>query len=349
MFYCATNAYVDPKTTLLYDAAAGSFASSEWIYGGKRASDGQSWWQVNGTPAYLWRPLTVSRLDTYTALTNGAGLSGPPDWSWTNNAQSVSVSSLGYVTNTVVFNTWQTLFLKSQWGAGDLPIVFDNVSFAPWLGVTRGQPFSWENPSSDNNIPYWNWPASSFTTGGNQYDWSRASAGLGWAIFQGFVTGTVGSTNVVFDATRANPGNLQGILTPDLSNGVGSVQFQASVSSGTSVYEVDCTSPNNNLLWNTIQVFTNVAGDTTNHFLNISQLGWGRIRIIQAPGVYNASNVLVSGSTSNAVLTIGNLTALGYPPQNLSSWVAYNALIASPDGINNTGSRHTRRATSTTA
>lgn len=327
----ATN---EPKTTLLYNALA-TIDPGGWFLGGTRASDNQSWWQFTST-TNLVRPLPaiLPILTLYTAGTANDSATGPDLALWTN-VWSNAVSALTYSSVTVPFNRADRFYTKLQFNSGDLPIVIDDINEDPWCAVTRGQAFDWNSKPSVNGVFYYDW-TSAFPSG-QQAQWVATQPDF--AVLQGWVGQTVigATTNrwVTFDRTRALAGLVQGIFGPPMSHGIGSVAFQSTVLSGTSVFTVEVTSPTDPNTWNVWATFTNTPADgAINRFLPVRQLGSGRVRIQQLPG-----NLLGSGSSSNAVLALDNLVILGYPPPDTSSWKVYNALVARPSTNNDTLSR----------
>ena len=318
--------YDQTRTNDVYSCPGFSSSDTNNWYFGQAHSDGSAWWQPSGTGAvgYLVAPLpTNGTLNLYTAITDGDGAS------WTN-VFSANVTSLTYQAISVPLNNWQQLFVKLQFAAGDVPAMVDNILCTPWRAVTRDQADTQGSAKADG-VSYYNW-----TTTTEQYDYSTNEPS--WTVLEGWITNKVSgittNTLVEFDRTRANPALDQGILAPVMTNGLGSLSFQATVVQGASVvYRVEATDSSSLSLWNEhVQTFTNTVGDQVNLFVPLKETETdGKPRRMRI--------VLLPSSSANAVLDIDNLVARDYPPSDPTAWSVYNALVARPSTNNNTADK----------
>jgi len=297
-------------------------------------------WTINGA-GNLTRSPAPSQL-ILSAYRTGTGTTGtlPDPEIWTNLA-TYTVSSYGYTTNTPSLNYWDKTFVKLQSATNNpMQVVVDDLTLDPWRADTRGSVssnFSYEAQDS-GGVFFWDWtdPSSqlqySQQTANQPYDQSQ------WLIFEGWVTRSNNNTYATLDRSRANTNydRSQGIWSPLLINGLGFISFQAFSSSGTSVFRVEETSPDDASQWSWLpgQTYTNTpASGVTNIYAPISMLKtqmrstppYGRIRV-----------VLLPASSPNAVLNLDNLEVRDYPPADSLTWQAYNCLIARPTTANNT-------------
>jgi hypothetical protein len=318
---------------------AASLNPYSWYFGGTR-SDGQNWWQTNyagSVAGYLTRPIppVSPRLALSDIRTGTSGVRDPDLTTYTNVA-SFGISSYSYTNLTQSFNVWDQTYVMLQYTNGDLPIVVDDLTLDPWRAYTRGFADSnWNNEATVSGVQFWDW-----TSTAQQYTWSQNGKldENGWLIFEGLVANSAAAGNYAsFDLSRADPNLDQGLWSPILTNGIGSLAFQVTVASGTSVYRVEYTSTaGSTASWSALQTFTNTVADgPVNNFVPVQQAHeTGRIRVVQLPSLLSASNTWIGGSSPGAILNIDNLVAVDYPPPDVTTWTAYNCLIARPSTNN---------------
>jgi hypothetical protein len=321
------NGTADPGlTNRFYNLPGFVAAGNDWYYGGRHVMDNLTWWQTNSIHGtnYLTHPLPAfpSTMSISLAGTDGAGVMGPNPVLW-SVVQTTTVAGASYTPYSVAFYTNAEKFLKVQFANGDLPIVVDELRIDPWRAVTRGALGGWTPPAMAGGEPFYRW-TTAFGSSGQQYQWSQTEPG--WAMFEGWVTNFGGFTWASFDATRGDPALFQGLLSPVLSNGMGSLGFIVRFggpAGATNVYRVGRTQPGNLSVWDTVQTFTNVVGDPdANQYvpvlLTAAQTGNGRIRV----------ESVRAGSSPGAILYVRNAVARSFPPTDDASWLVYNALIS---------------------
>ena len=313
------------------------FTPANWYLGQTTlpASLPACWANVSGT---LSRPIpglaNAPQLSLTVNRTGTAKSSSTPLRAYWTNCDSYAVTSFAYTTFSHAFQIWDKAFLSLQYANGNLPVVVDDLAIDPWRAYTRGVADSdWTHKAEDaNNVLFWDW-----TDTAQQFDWSQNGKSTpsgpidptSWLIFEGLIenSGDSAGNYVSFNQSRANPALDQGLWSPLLTNGIGSLTFQASVGNGTSVYAVAIaiTTPGLATQWHTQQIFTNTAVDGwVNRSVYLGHVKaqaneTGRIRLVQLPVSY--------GTSPGAVLKIDNLVALDNPPTDATSWHAYNCLI----------------------
>ena len=335
--YTGTNLTLGAQIPMVGWNSADSTPNS-WYFGGTRL-DGQRWWQTNvsGSVGYLTRPVPAA--PARLALSEyRTGISGPlvPDLSIYTNVAAFSVRSFTNVGMALMFTNWDKTYVMLQYTNGDLPIVVDDLTLDPWRAYTRGAADSnWNSQASVAGVQFWNW-----TSTAQQASWAQSGTPdlNGWLITEGWVSSILGNNYVAFERSRANPALDQGVWSPIMTNGFGSIAFQVQVTAGTSVYRIDSTATNDPTQWTPKQIFTNTVADgLVNQVVAIQVPNMtGRIRILQLPTTYSSSNTWNGGSSPDAVLTIANLVALDYPPPDITTWSAYNCLITSALANTNT-------------
>ena len=297
-------------------------------------------WQTNSL-GNLTRPIPTNALPQlvlYNIRTGSSGIRDPDFSYWTNIVTTRSVPAYTYTSVTQPFNIWDQTYVMLQYASGSLPIVVDDLSLEPWRAHTHGQSGS---PATDpNGISFYDW-----TNTMQQYTWSQTD--VGWDVFEGMVANTNGNNYVSFDRSRANPSLSQGVWSPVMTNGLGSIGFTTTNLAGTSVFRIEGTSSNDPTVWTILpsQTYTNsYTNAAMNLFVPVRvqeslMTAPGRIRIVQVPSVLDVSNNWIGGSSTDAVLSIDNLVAYDYPPPDATTWTAYNCLIARPSTNNSTANR----------
>jgi len=320
--------------------SATNFPTANWYLG--QTTLPACWTNVSGN---LSRPLVLAQAPRLSLTLNRTGTAKSPTLLrtyWTNS-DSWAVTSYGYTNFSHSFKIWDKAFLSLQYTNGILPVVVDDLAIDPWRAYTRGIADSdWTHQAEDSSgVLFWDWTGTS-----QQSDWSQNGNATpngpidptGWLIFEGLIVNSGSSVGnyASFDQSRANPNLDQGLWSPVLSNGIGSLTFQASVGNGTSVYGVATAviTPGQPISWSTIQIFTNTVADGwVNRSVYVGHVKGqanetGRIRIVQLSGAY--------GTSPGAILNIDNLVALDNPPTDSTSWHAYNCLIVAASQNTNT-------------
>jgi hypothetical protein len=192
----------------------------------------------------------------------------------------------------------------------DLPIVVDNFALSPWRAKTRTI-----NPMGSSVYRFWeSWD--------DQFAWLDTEKG--WAVLEGWIgTSAASSLNELqLERSRANPALVQAIVSPVLTNGIGSITFNHRATNGKVVFAIERTSSNGDQsdynVSHPLAVVTNSSNISTPFFLPIRELFTGRVRVRLLPE-----------SDPYAVLKIDDLLVRDYPPRDETTWQAYNMLITS--------------------
>ncbi len=267
-------------------------------------------WQAksDGTSMRLERPLGSQKLDIwYAPRRTGASL--PDEEDYVAKHLGVEIDSLNYVDLTEVFHLWDENFVELRYGGGEGHVVIDDPRVYAWRANTRGTDNS--EPAETGGVTYNRWPDWD-----TQYNWLRDE--LGWAVLEGWVNTSLGSAGneVQLERSRANPDLVQALVSPVLTNGIGSINFSYRVAGGTAVFAIERSQEGNMRNWTRLQTHTNAVGSSGNIFLQVRELFTGRIRVR-----------LLEESDFDAILRLDNLLARDYPPRDETTWQGYNILV----------------------
>ena len=172
----------------------------------------------------------------------------------------------------------------------------------------------------------------------------------GWAVDSG--TDSIG-VRAHLERTRANTNLVQGVVSPALENGLGSLSFSYAASGGKVVYGVERSDEGNYHNWTPVAVYTNGAGASGERYVKIGKYFAGRLRVRIYGSAAEVANLLEKNpdcgydpawgwTDMSAKLIVDKLRAKDYPEDvNDNAWNAYNLLITddAPDGqiYNNSG------------
>ncbi len=292
----------------------GGMTSANWYMGGKRMStDQEDRWQVPAGENSLVRDLPSQTLGIYLAPMPD-GLSMQPNFAELTQVATRNVSTLAYQPFSVQIKRWNESFvlIKNE-ATGEINAVADEFALSPWRAVTRSDKTPAGTEESISGVFYYDW-----TTQTEQNNWVRAPGNTGWLVLEGWINTSPGSKGgeVQFDRSRANTNLVQALITPYLTNNIGSIAFDwRSGGAGQVVFAVERTAAGAESTWIPVLTITNVASSGS-EFVAIRTDFPGRIR------------VRVDGSTvTTGILKIDNLIARDNPPEDDTSWTAYNALI----------------------
>ena len=327
---------------------------SDWHAGGKRP-DGQNRWTI--TNGAITRSVPAQTIDIYAA--NCIGGETRAENKELYKAASRTVNTLTMTDMSVDFKAWNKKFVQIRYGDGDGGIVLDDVSYYPWRATTRNSERG--GAELENGTSYLDW-----TSIDQQEEWlDRSLDTTGdnmkqrWAVLEGWVTNSGAfKLGAEFDRTRANTNLVQGIVAPELLNGIGSCSFSYAASGGKVVYGVERTGKGDYHSWTPVAVYTNAPGQSGERYAKIGALDAdghnyaGRIRI-RIYGAHDVGDILQKNpdcgydpdwgfTDDNARLLIDNLRVKDYPEdENDNAWNAYNLLVTgdAPDGqiYNNSG------------
>lgn len=207
-----------------------------------------------------------------------------------------NANTLAYGTQSVPIHYWGNTFVRIETGNTDARLVVDDVETKAWHGKAL--------PENDSN-------------------------NLGqWQAREAVVVTHKSSRQLALTTSRANPDKDLVVYTPEMLEGIGTISFNYEVVGGDIVFAIE-----RNMYsgaydeaddWVPVDTaserITAHAGEKGEVFRPIRKEMTGRIRV----------RVLQDESGEDATLYIDNLFAKGYPPDDGSSWTAYNALIVAP-------------------
>ncbi len=294
----------------------------QWHLGGKRTDNASlTRWSFGGdTGSALTRVVPPQTLRLYTAP-RVAGTTAPTFAELALHTDDITVNSFSYQTISIPLKLWNQTYVQLRHSAGDAQVVIDDARLYPWRAETRQM----TNTTAVivNNVEFREW-----TSVDQQNEWLRTIKG--WAVLEGWVTNALTATGVadptrgnevVFERTRANTNLVQGLVSPVLENGIGSISFTYEAKAGNRiVYAVEYTDESSSSTWLPAATFTNAVGDTGSRYTKIAENYEGRIRVRILPE-----------SDPDACIAFDNLLAKDYPPRDDTTWQAYNAKITGTD------------------
>lgn len=284
---------------------------SKWHLGGPRADGGGNRWSTtsyDGT-VRLTRAVPTQKMSIWKA-TRRAGATRPDVGDYELQRGDIVVNSLSYTNAVEYLKIWNEGFVELRHDSGDADIVVDDPRLYPWRANTRG-PSNLED-ATVGGVKFFNW-----TSKEQQDQWLYNSRG--WAVLEGMVTNSIYNPNnndVHLEKSRANPALVQALVSPVLTNGLGTINFSYTVSGGTAVYAIDRTDEGVQQNWTTVAVFTNAPGETGTRYVTVRENFTGRIRIR-----------LMAESDRDARLMIDDAEARDYPPRDDTTWQAYNVMV----------------------
>ena len=324
---------------------------SNWSHGGRRP-DGQFRWTV--ASGSITRAVPAQTIGLYAANCIGSESTAEVEEIPLTPTFTRSVSTLTMQDFTIDFKAWNKKFVQLRYIDGDGGVVLDDIVYYPWRAATRYN----AQEAEVNNVNYRDW-----TTTDQQEAWldrvldtPEETMRQHWAVFEGWTVENAGGFHigVNFDRTRANTNLVQGVVSPELENGLGSCSFSYSASGGKVVYGIERSDESNIHTWTPVAVYMNNAGESGERYakigVNYGDSGRIRVRIYGPQDVVGLAEDYPDcgydpnwGSTdANANLMLDNLRVKDYP-QDLddNAWNAYNLLITgdAPDGqvYNNSG------------
>ncbi|MGI6496460.1 MAG: choice-of-anchor D domain-containing protein [Kiritimatiellia bacterium] len=282
--------------------------ASDWYWGGQRADNGVNRWVVSGKT--LTRPVATQTLQAYIAPADG---SDHADYEkFVAVGDPFSVTSLRYGAFSMEPKRWDESFVQLRLLEGDVPVVVDNLRLLPWRAVTRDA----ENITvpEEAGVPYEDW--DDWLT--QQYRWVRDVGG--WAVLEGWVGRSAGSTGneIQFDRSRANTNLVQALVSPVMTNGIGSIAFDYRTSGGPVHFAIERSNEGDPASYTEVTNAVVEAATATRYSVTIRETYNGRIRVR-----------ILDDTAPGATLKLDNLVARDYPPRDESDWVAYNVLVTS--------------------
>ena len=216
--------------------------------------------------------------------------------SWVKYAE-IPVTGFGYQTYHSDIKQWRAQYLMLRvMGRSDslnVDVSVDELRVASW----RGQESSDSGDADDK-------------------DWVAYEA---WVVTNSVALGHV----VQLDHSRADPSEDQAIRSPELTNGMGMLEFDYKVLRGPAKLTVQYDASEDNLGWVDVRSFvvTNAMSDFVHALAYLGTNDWGYLRVL------NDRN----GGYSNALVEINNIVAWDEPLVEDTSWRVYNAKITDTD------------------
>ena len=316
-----------------------SASMADWHDGGSRA-DGQPRWTIASSS--MTRPFPSQTIGIY--ATDCEGDANRADAFPSTPVATRTVSTLSMSEFSVDFKAWNKKFVQIRHEDGEGFVVLDDVEFHPWRAKTRSDVADAE---TNDGISFRDW-----TSVDQQNEWLDRALDAGdsmsnhWAVLEGWaVRSGAFMIGANFERSRANTNLVQGVVSPVLENGIGSISFTYAASGGKVVYGVERTNEGDGHAWTPVAVFMNTAGDSGERYVKIGEYFGGRIRV-RIYGAQDVGNLLTKNqdcgydpawgcTDGNAKLLVDNLRAKDYPQDvNDTAWRAYNLLVTdnAPDG-----------------
>ena len=303
-----------------------SAASANWSHGGQRA-DGEDRWTV--TSSQITREVPDQMIGIYVGDVVDDEERVMIDSLKTATVFTTNVSSLAFSDVTLPIHSWARKFVTLRYVDGDGGVVIDDVNLSPWRAFTRYEGDSLHAGGLADG--YLDWKAQS-----EQDAWLESTISTlpfdsmydHWAVLEGVVK-NAGAFQIgaEFTRSRANPALAQGVVSPEMTNHIGSISFSYSVGgeAGQHVaYAVEYTEEDDYTTWITKAVYTNAVGETGSRYEKIGKYYPGRVRV----------RILGDGTDPDATIVIDNLRTKDYPDNNGNAWVAYNLLITEGNSTN---------------
>jgi|GEM_PF-6890505 len=286
--------------------------TANWYMGGKRA-DNQDRWRISGDA--LVRDIPSQTLGLYT-YPMPEGVNWQPDFTVRKKIGEVTVSALGYTPFSLPLKVWDAKFVEIKNEAtGEINAVLDELALSPWRAVTRSDKTLPNTEETVDGVLYYNW-----TSTAEQEAWVEKNGNEGWLVLGGWLNTSAGSKGgeAQFDRSRVNTNLVQALVSPYLTNNIGSIAFDWRANGVSNVvFAIERTVENNYPSWQPTPVLivtNNVLSGTVNFSIRTDFPGRIRVRVRE-------------GTSSNAVFKIDNLVVRDYPPRDDTTWQAYNALI----------------------
>lgn len=252
----------------------------DWFTAGLRSDTGETRWHIDDDLDVLTRELPTQTF--YVQTVPRTGTEYWPDMGNWQTRQTLSVNSFSYQTQTITLKDWQETFVSLWQDEGDTPIVVDELEIDPWRGRTR-----------------------------TENDWTVSEA---WIQSLG-----PDLNELQLDRTRANPALDQAVTSTLLTNGIGTIEFDYTVSGGTAEVAIERTAVNDPNAWITLDEPALTSGSSGTYYLAVRTNMVGRIRVRHRPE-----------SGASALLRIRDLVVTDYPLAGDTTWIAYNVMITGP-------------------
>ncbi|MBQ6924317.1 MAG: hypothetical protein IJQ73_06730 [Kiritimatiellae bacterium] len=320
----------------------GSINPASWYKGG--AVGGVDRWEITSTS--ITRPVRDQTISLYAADCVGGEYNALPRQLSATPVTNVMVNTFTMRDFTIPFKAWNRKFVQLRYDGGDGGVVLDDLVYYPWRAVTRYN----ETDASVDNIRYLDWTSPDQQEAwldlglGNDSMWNHWAVLEGWTIRSG--TFAIGAN---LERTRANTNLVQGVVSPVLENGLGSLSFSYAVSGGRVVYGVERTDEGNYHNWTPVAVYTNAPGDSGERYVKIGKYFSGRIRVRIYGSAAEVEDLLTKNedcgydpawgwTDGNAKILVDNLRAKDYPEDvNDNAWNAYNLRITDNAALTESG------------
>ncbi len=331
--------------TDLINSLSSTYAN--WHPGGKRL-DGSNLNRWTITTGSITREVPAQTIGLYAANCVGGESRAEIDELPEEATETVTVNSLQMTDFSVDFKAWNKKFVQLRYEKGDGGVVIDDLVYYPWRAKTR---YNENDAETADRVSYLDW-----TTPEQQENWLERALGASgddsmlnhWAVMEGWTVHNSEANKIGanFERSRANTNLVQGVVSPFLANGIGSISFSYAASGGNVVYGVERTDGSEDNMdvyqlrnWTPVAVFTNAAGTSGERYVKIGKYFRGRVRV----RIYGRDDVAALLHPDNqdcgyeadwgytddtAKLLVDNLRVKDYPKdENDNAWNAYNLRI----------------------
>jgi hypothetical protein len=228
------------------------------------------------------------KFDIQTAPTNGSsnfGPDNPNDWETARSFDTAS--NLSWQSFTFTTQYWDDTFIRIQHTGGDGSLCVDDLTLTEWRGRYH-----------ETN----QWIA--------EESWIVQRSGLDAAL--------------EFTRSRANPQELQGLIVPWLTNGIGEITFEYRTENGPAELRIERTSTVNSNLF--ITNFPLVVDEVNAGSWQQDQNAY-RLLVRTNAGTPMRLRIRHTSTNLDTRLYVDNVRIKDYPPRDIRTWQVYNALI----------------------
>ena len=313
-------------------AAKFSDTASDWFLGGTDdtgESDMDTKWYFDSSNGYA----LCRRIPSMTvSIKYGA------EWWGQSVFTNITVDTLQYRSTpfSYTFHSWEPFYVDFAVGSkgGNNCVVFDSVTVTPWRGGTRG-------PDSHNFAESFDWTSES-----SQSRCARLDYPEDWIIYEGWaVTNTLGSSDYIsgvaarFQYSQANTNLVQGLYSPVMTNGIGTVKFNYHVTGNSGekvVYAVEYTTRTqagdfgDGASYVTAATYTNTVGSGSVSGYRSCSVGTNYLYNAQGDIIEMRCRIRVipDGTSPDAVLWIDDAYVNDFPEASDEMWRLYNGRLA---------------------
>lgn len=330
-------------------------SEANWSHGGKNPDNNYRWtFPTESSATVITRKIPQQTIGVYVADAEGDEERVLIDNMMSAAVFTTNVSSLAFSNVTIPIHDWARKFVTIRYDDGDGGVVIDDIRLTPWRARTR-----YEGGSAilaDGTTGYRSWKTkaqqNTWLNDTELDEFTHESIRDHWAILEGWVANSgalrIGAN---FVRSRANPSLVQGVVSPVLTNGLGSISFAYSVTGGQVVYGVERTDAGGtDENWTPVAVYRDVPGPSgtryvkiaatntvlvTSHRVRVRIYGEGDVGDLLSKNPECGYDPAWGHTAADAAILIDNLRVKDYPAnKNDNAWIAYNLLITEGSSTN---------------